>query len=385
MSRQRELSQWIDLVASRFGHVSRPQSEVLALWSFGIVLARTCGQTTVVLRLAALLGGSFAAWRQRLREWLREAEDKCGTKRRQVDVTACFLDLTRWVAHLWKGSYMLLAMDATTLGDRFTILAISVVYDGVAIPVAWAVLEGNTKRAWKPHWERLMDVVRQGLPRGVTVMVLADRGLSGAWLFREISRRRWHPLIRIKRTGCFRPKGRLWQPLPSFAPEPGTEWKGSGEAFKKKGSRIEATLLAYWKQGADEPWFLLTNLHPDSVDPRWYGYRAWIEQGFRLFKRAQWQAHRTRMVHPHRVERLWLPMALATLWSLSLSQTQTRTPQDHLLHPLTLDADAVRRLSRVEIGRVNLLVRLTRRLSLRPRPLYFHISDPQPAIGTTSQ
>ena len=378
MSRQRELSRWIDEVASRFPHLSRPQAKVFAVWSFGIVFAGSCGQTTVVSQLVGQLGGSASAWRQRLREWLWDADAKCGRKRRQVDVSACFPALTRWVAHLWRGSHMLLAMDATTLGDRFAILAISVLYGGVSIPVAWAVLAGNTKQAWKPHWQRLMDTVRAGLPRGITVLVLADRGLSGAWLFREIRRRRWHPLIRIKRTGCFRPQGERWQALPAFAPEPGSEWKGAGEAFRTKGSRIEATLLAYWKQDADQPWFLLTDLHPTVVDPQWYGHRAWIEQGFRLFKRAGWQSHRTRMVHADRAERLWLPMALATLWSLALDPTQTPPNRVQIQRPLTLDADSARRISRVYLGRINITVGLTQRRSLRPRYLYFELQDIHP-------
>jgi len=377
MSRPQELSRWLDIVASRFGHLSRPQADVLGLWSFGIILSDCCGQTSVVCGLAAEFGGSIAAWRQRLRESLWEAEAKCGTHRRQVDVLLCFPALMRWIGHLWKDKHMLLAMDATTLGDRFTVLVISVLCGGMAIPVAWVVLKGNAKRAWKPHWERLMDTVQQGLPRRITVLVLADRGLSGAWLFRQIWRRRWHPLIRIKRTGRFRPQDGLWRPVASFAPQPGTEWRGVGEAFKSKGSRVRATLLAYWEQDADQSWLLITDLDPDSVDPRWYGHRAWIEQGFRLFKRAQWKCHRTRMVHPERVERLWLTMALATLWALSFGQHATSIAPTQLQDPHTIDADSARRCNRVRFGRAAILAALRSRTSLRPRHLHFKLNDPK--------
>ena len=40
MSRQPELYQWIDTVVTRFPTISKPQAMGLALWSFGMVLAR---------------------------------------------------------------------------------------------------------------------------------------------------------------------------------------------------------------------------------------------------------------------------------------------------------------------------------------------------------
>jgi hypothetical protein len=41
-----------------------------------------------------------------------------------------------WLLDGWSGQQMAIAMDATSLGDRFAVLAISVVYRGCAAPVA---------------------------------------------------------------------------------------------------------------------------------------------------------------------------------------------------------------------------------------------------------
>ena len=46
--------------------------------------------------------------------------------------------------------------------------------------------------------------------------------------------------------------------------------------------------------------------------------RAWIEQGFKITKRAGWQWQRTHMTKPERAARLWLAVAVATLWLLSV-------------------------------------------------------------------
>ena len=104
---------------------------------------------------------------------------------------------------------MALALDATTLGTRFTVLALSVVYRGCAIPVAWTVLVATAKHAWRREWLRMLRQVRRAVPRSWTVIVLADRGLYARWLFRRITRVGWHPFLRINTGGTFRPQGQV--------------------------------------------------------------------------------------------------------------------------------------------------------------------------------
>jgi hypothetical protein len=53
---------------------------------------------------------------------------------------------------------MVLVLDATTLGERWTNLSISVVIRSCAIPVAWKVLGGHEKGSWRRHWEGLLQV-----------------------------------------------------------------------------------------------------------------------------------------------------------------------------------------------------------------------------------
>ena len=104
--------------------------------------------------------------RQRLREFCYDAADKRGARR--------------------AGTQLALALNATSLGERFVVLAISVLYRGCAIPVAWVVLSGNTQRAWRREWLRLLWLLGPAVPTGWTVIVLADRGLYARWLYRRI-------------------------------------------------------------------------------------------------------------------------------------------------------------------------------------------------------
>ena len=52
MSHKEPLSQWMETVSSAFATLSRPQAKVLAYWSYGMVLARSCGITLVCATLA---------------------------------------------------------------------------------------------------------------------------------------------------------------------------------------------------------------------------------------------------------------------------------------------------------------------------------------------
>ena len=76
----------------------------------------------------------------------------------------------------WQGTQLALALHATTLGLRFTVLAVSVVYRGCAIPVAWTILPANQPAAWRSHWLRLLRLLRPAIPKGHTVIVLAIEG-----------------------------------------------------------------------------------------------------------------------------------------------------------------------------------------------------------------
>jgi hypothetical protein len=62
---------------------------------------------------------------------------------------------------------------------------------------------------------------------------------------------------------------------------------------------------------------LLTALASHAGNAGWYGLRAWIEQGLKITKRGGWPWPRTRLSDPQRAARLWLAVAVATLWLLS--------------------------------------------------------------------
>lgn len=182
MSCQQQLDAWTTIIHTHLSPLSKPQATVLALWSLGMVVARSCALTAVSLFLATWLRRKEQTVRQQWREWCDEAAANRGDQRPALVVEDCFVPLLRWVLCRWQGTQLALALDATTLGPRLTVLAVSVVYRGCAIPVAWTILPATTKHAWRRHWLRMLRQLRPAIPRGWTVMVLADRRLYARWL-----------------------------------------------------------------------------------------------------------------------------------------------------------------------------------------------------------
>ena len=338
MSCQRAVYQWTEVVTTHMPHLSKPQAAVLGLWSIGMVLSRSCALSAVSNFLACGLERKPNTVRQQLREFCYEAQAKRGEPRQELAVESSFAPLLAWVVSWWEGGQLALALDATTLGQRFVVLVVSVLYRGCAIPVAWTVLAAGEKHAWRREWLRMLRQVRRAVPRHFFVLVLADRGLYARWLFGRLVRLGWHPLLRINVGGTFRPAAcARYQPLRRLVAQPGAQWVGRGTAFVGPRRRLNCTLLARWDEGYTDPWLLLTDLAPTAGEACWYGLRAWVEQGFKITKRGGWQWQRTRMTDPQRAARLWLAVAVATLWLLSVGgEADAAIPAATLL-PLPTD------------------------------------------------
>jgi hypothetical protein len=142
----------------------------------------------------------------------------------------------------------------------------------------------------------------------------------------------WHPFLRINlavkaRVDAHHPF--VW--IETWLPAAGQQWSGTVECFAQKKSRLLCTLVLCREKGYEEPWVIVTDLPPHQVCGAWYRMRSWIEGGFKDFKRGGWGWHHTKMLDAGRAERLWLAMAVATLWTVSVGgQAEMLRPASRL-------------------------------------------------------
>jgi len=282
MKLNQHLKDWKQIVSQKFPHLSLPQVSGLATWSFGMVMTSSSSLTRVSHLIAKINTEQENTVRQRLKEWYKEGKAKAKKEHKRVslEVKDCFAALLRWIVDLLPSirQELPLALDATTIGQNFTVLSINVLYRGCGIPVAWKVVKATEKGSWKPYWQELFQALKNIVPTDWKVIISADRGLYAPWLYEEIVKLGWHPFLRINhQQGQYQlPNSSLWQPLAKVVPCTGTSWSGAVTCFKT--NPIDCTLLARWDNGYADPWLILTDLNPTEANILWYGFRAWIER-----------------------------------------------------------------------------------------------------------
>ena len=367
------------------GHLSGTQITVLALWSYGIVLAKTCGLSSVAMALASNLGGKEGNFRQRLREWCWDKKDKQGKKRIDWEVSQSFGALLKWILAQWSPDErkLVLAIDATSLKKLFVVLSISVVYRGCAIPIAWTILPEGQKGSWKEPWLRLFSCLHGSTPADWMVIVAADRGLYARWLYEAIQGCGWHPFLRINQRSKYCPKGAAdFRPMSQLLPSPGSVWAGRVTCFAV--NSVEGTLLACWGAKHIEPWLILTDLPPENASAAWYGMRSWIENSFKDLKSDGWQWQNTRMSDPARAARLWLALAVATLWVVSVGGEEdaklpvynlSLLPPTHIARRIKSHSTKPRNISCFARGMITILATL---INQRPISLGIFLPEPWP-------
>ena len=299
-----------------------------------MVMTQSSSLTKVSNLIARINSEQENTVRQKLKEWYKSAEAKTrpGNKRASIDVSKCFSCLLKWIIDLLPPTNreLPIAMDATNIGQDFTVLSINVLYRRCAIPIAWKIVRGTERGSWKPYWQELFQSLKNIVPPEYFVIVSADRGLYADWLYQEIVKLGWHPFLRINHQGQYRNLSTdSWQPLATVVTHHNQNWSGQVTCFKS--NPINCTLLARWDDGYTDPWLILTDLKPVEADVSWYGFRSWIECSYRDIKSDGWQWHKTRLRQPDRAERHWLAMSVAMLWMVTLGGEQEISSNEQLI------------------------------------------------------
>ena len=334
---------WTSTVRKIFSLLSKPQAQVLALFSIGISWARSCTLCKVAEKLS-FMAGFIPTVERRLQRFLSNPA---------VDIPNVSVDLARWVLNglfaqprLLRRKYLILLVDEVPLGQHLKVMCVAVAYRHRAIPLAWWCYRPDQYPL--PQVElinRLLDQVAPALPPKAKVLVQADRGLGcSPDLLALIVQRGWYFLVRVQKDVQLKlPDGRQVS-FGDMVPKPGRRlWNQELMIFKKAGW-FSYRALGYWKIGSKEPWLLVTNCPDVAVED--YRIRMWQEHAFRDLKSNGFGWDRSRVRKPDHAERLWLALALAYAWAMKLGSEALERPA--LWHRVA-GADATR-ISIFQVG-----------------------------------
>lgn len=176
-----------------------------------MVITGSSSVTRVSEFIAQLQSEKSNTVRQRLKEWYQDSNAKKGKKRRELDISECFAPL----------------------------LSLNVLYQGCGIAGAWKIVKGTEKGSWKPHWQKLFQLLKDAVASDWQVIVCADRGLYADWLFEEICALNWHPFLRINHQGTYQIRGQQeWRCLDTVVPHTGMSWSGVVTCFKSNPKKL---------------------------------------------------------------------------------------------------------------------------------------------------
>lgn len=306
MSQHEVFCRWSSKISSQFPQLTKPQARLLALFSFGLAKTKSCALAAIAEALA--LWGKPDTVERRLQRLLSNV---------RVDWAVSAQALAAWVLTVLREPLVVLLVDETSLRDKLRVMSVCLAYRGRAIPLAWWCYRPDQwPKSQVALISQLLQQVAAVMPAGKTVLVEADRGIgSSPRLLRQIEALGWYYLVRVQGQVRLRLADGRCVAFRSLVQRPGQRWGGWVWAFKKAGW-MRCWAMAYWKRPQEQPWLLLTNW-PQAQD-RWYGIRMWEELGFRDWKSMGWEWQRSRVWQPEHANRLWLVMALAYVWMLSL-------------------------------------------------------------------
>jgi hypothetical protein len=342
-----EVFQKITAVTRASGLSKHPRRR-LAWVVTGIIGARSCGGAAIARELYAL-GVTRASGPDSVARTVRRI---LGDRRLRPET--CYEPVLRdaidWFSPLWDQRSVVLIVDESSQDERVHLFRVSLAYWGGALPLVWALWPQNERQAPGTYWQqvdRVLARVAALLPRGLDVVVVADRAYDIPPFIDRIAAYGWHWLVRCKAKGTVRYRvgdGReapLSERIAREVGTPGRRWKARVQVFKEAGWR-EASVVAVWAPQAEEPLVTLSDL-----PPRWdvhaaYDSRFWTEPGFRNDKSQGWQWEDNRVTGIERQNVLLTAMAWATLLVLCLGRAEA---QDRL------DAQLPRAQKRLARGR----------------------------------
>jgi hypothetical protein len=201
------------------------------------------------------------------------------------------------------------------LRDKACAVRVSMIYLGRAIPISWRVLEHNSSSVKFADYKDVLTLARSRLPKGITVIFLADRGFVSKKLMRHLNDWKWIWRIRIKGNQVLHCKNKRMTPKMLILQKESAMLFSGIISF---GRALENLSLSVgWSRSSDEPWYILSNDDASVEIFMEYGLRFDIEEEFRDEKSGGNTKKKSRIEGPQALERLILVIAVATIITLN--------------------------------------------------------------------
>lgn len=278
----------------------------------------------------------------RIRRWLKNGK---------VDVWAFYEPILKAALNGWRAVNAEIILDGVMVfGDRMQIFRLSLRHGNRAIPLAWTVIAGKGVTKAEKLAAMMNRVAKFLNPRVKRVIFSADRGFRDCDWAHLCLLVGWHYDIRVTyNTYVTLQNGHCCQ-IDQLKVKPGRR-RYFQQVQLTQDNKLLTNLSVTWTDGDEKhpPELLAVISDRRACRSRLleYGERMDIEQSFRDDKSGGFDMDHTRLLHPERLERLLLALAIATLWCHELGEFVLTSP-DSLRRQI--DPGHSRQLSLFQLG-----------------------------------
>ncbi|MGD1949696.1 MAG: transposase [Leptolyngbyaceae cyanobacterium] len=250
--------------------------------------------------------GQYAQSRQRrIRRWL-------GNPR--INVHRLYKPVIQSALADWEDPCVYVSLDTTQFWDEYCLIRLAVVHRGRALPLAWRVLEHSSASVAFSEYQEVLIHAARYLPKGVKVILLADRGVVHTEAMSAVRRLGWHYRIRLKGNTW------LWRSTRGWI-QPNALHLARGEVLcfhnvklHKKQWYGPVHLICGRNNLNGELWVVVSD-EPTTIQTfREYGLRFDIEELFKDEQSSGWNLHKPEIRSVCDLSRLCFILALATLY-----------------------------------------------------------------------
>lgn len=244
-----------------------------------------------------------------------------------------------------SGHPIRLIVDGTRIGSNHQLLMVALAYRRRALPIAWTWVRKRRGHSSATKQIALLSYVHSLTPSAGLVVLLGDSEFGAIPVLETLEKWSWHYVLRQKGRYLIQiDPTSSWQRLDTVLSKVGQKvWMPSIDLTQKHA--FSTSLIAYWKRGEKEPWYLATNIDCASEALRLYSRRMWIEEMFGDFKRNGFDLESIRLRHFRRLSRFTMAVALLYVWLVAFGSKTIKQGKRHFV-----DRKKSRQLSVFRIG-----------------------------------
>jgi hypothetical protein len=224
-----------------------------------------------------------------------------------------------------------LIVDGSKVGFGHQLLLVAVAYRKRAIPLAWTWVKSNRGHSSAFKQRALLAYVHGLIPAKSKVILVGDSEFGAIAVQKLLRMWHWRYVLRQKGRYLLRqPNNPFFQRFDSLVSTPGQRiWLPNCQLTAKYAYPVN--LLAYWKSGEQEPWFLATNLTCPKATLQAYRRRMWIEETFGDMKSNGFDLENTHLRSFLRLSRLTLAVTFLYVWLLAFGSKVNKSGRRRLV------------------------------------------------------